>query len=85
MKNSSKYTLEEIHARRDKLQLELTKKEQRIKNKMDALFSPPETGNKAEMYMNRAVAAYNAFDGFMTGYKLLKSLGLLFKRFKKKK
>ena len=85
MKNASTYTLEEIHARRNELRLQIARKEKSIKDKTDALFSPPESGNKAEMYMNRAVAAYNAVDGFMTGYKLLKSLSFLFKRFKKKK
>lgn len=85
MRNTSTYTLEEIKARRIELRQQLTRKERIINTKVDAIFSPPESGNKAEMYMNRAVAAYNAFDGFMTGYKLLKSLSFLFKRFKKKK
>ena len=85
MKNTSTYSLEEIRARRVELRQQLNRKEQIIKTKVDALFSPPESGNKAEMYMNRAVAAYNAFDGFMTGYKLLKSLSFLFNRFKKKR
>ena len=85
MRNTSTYTLEEIQARRKELRLQLDKKEQSIKNKVDELFTPPESENKAEMYMNRAVAAYNAFDGFMTGYKLLKACSFLFKRFKKKK
>ena len=85
MKNTSTYTLQEIHARRDELRLQLAKKEKSIKNRVDELLTPPVPENKAESWMNHAVAAYNAFDGFMTGYKLLKACGFLFKRFKKKK
>lgn len=85
MKNTSSYTLTDINLRRKQLKEQIKQQELVIKSKVDELFTPPENENKAEMYMNRAVAAYNAFDGFMTGYKLLKSLSFFFKKFKKKK
>ena len=82
---SNTYTLAALKLRRAELMKQIEEKEQSIRSKTDALLATPVPGNKAELIVNRAMAAYTAYDGFMTGYKLLKSIGMLFKKTRKKK
>ena len=84
-KAQKKYTLEEIHHQRQKLTRRIEKKEKVIGRKWRSLVAPPEVDSKVALWVNRAEAACSLYDGFMTGYKLLRVLGISFGRKNKKK
>ncbi len=84
MARRKEYTLEEIHRQRQKLSKRIDKKEQEIRRKWRDLVAPPEVEDTLHLWTNRAEAAFSLYDGFMTGYKLLRSFGFSFGRKKKK-
>ncbi len=84
MMPQSDYTLEGIQAERDKLSLEIKKKETAIRQKWAGIVAPPPAENRFQQWTNRAEAAFSVYDGFMTGYKLLRLFGVFFRRGKKK-
>lgn len=75
-----RYTLEEIKARRNALAAELKVRERRIVRQWDDLVAPPEFEDQFHLWANRAEAAFSLYDGFMTGFKLLRTFGGLFRR-----
>lgn len=78
----TRYTLESIRAQQAKLSADIKKRERRISRKWTDITTPPTFDSKFALYANRAEAAYNLYDGFMTGYKLLRICSKFF--FKKK-
>ncbi len=83
MARRKEYTLEEIQRQRKKLTKRIDKKEREIRNKWRNLVAPPEVEDTLQLWTNRAEAAFSLYDGFMTGYKLLRSFGFSFGRKKK--
>ena len=69
------YSLESIQAHTDALRAELAQRRQRLRAHYHAIFAPPApTNNKVQTFVHRASTAYAIFDGFWTGYKLLRVL-----------
>ena len=85
MVRRKEYTLEEIQRQRQKLTKRINKKEREIRNKWRDLVAPPDVEDTLQLWTNRAEAAFSLYDGFMTGYKLLRSFDFSFGRKKKKK
>lgn len=77
-----RYTLESIRVQQNKLAAEIKQREQRITQKWDDITTPPTFDTKFGLYANRAEAAFSLYDGFMTGFKLLR---IYYKYFHKKK
>lgn len=67
-----RYSLENIHAQRTKLAADVKSREQRIVKKWETITERPTLDSKFSLYANRAEAAYQVYDGFMMGYKLLR-------------
>lgn len=78
-----KYTLEDIKAQRAALAADIKEKEQGIRQKWAELVKPPTSENQFQLWANRAAAAYTLYDGFMTGYKVLRTFNSVFRRKKK--
>lgn len=69
------YTLEAIQAHTDALRAELAKRRQGLRAHYHEIFAPPApSNNKVETLVRRASTAYAIFDGFWTGYKMLRVL-----------
>ena len=69
------YTLEAIQAHTDALRAELTKRRQSLRAHYHEIFAPPApSNNKVQTLVRRASTAYAIFDGFWTGYKMLRVL-----------
>lgn len=69
------YTLEAIQAHTDALRAELAKRRQSLRAHYHEIFAPPApTNNKVQTLVRRASTAYAIFDGFWTGYKMLRVL-----------
>ena len=69
------YTLEAIQAHTDALRAELAKRRQSLRAHYHEIFAPPApSNNKVETLVRRASTAYAIFDGFWTGYKMLRVL-----------
>ena len=69
------YTLEAIQAHTDALRAELAKRRQSLRAHYHEIFAPPApTNNKVQTFVRRASTAYAVFDGFWTGYKMLRVL-----------
>ena len=69
------YTLEAIQAHTDALRVELAKRRQRMRAHYHEIFAPPApTNSKVQTLVRRASTAYAIFDGFWTGYKMLRVL-----------
>ena len=81
---SKTYTWEELEFRRELLKKELQKKELEIEKHSKRLFATPKTEDTWERLLNYAQAGTSAYDGFLTGFKLLKSLMTFFRKRKKK-
>ena len=83
-RKEKQYTLNEIRRQRQSLSKRIDKKEQDIRRKWQNLVAPPDVDDTFHLWKNRAEAAFSLYDGFMTGYKLLRSFGFSFGRKKKK-
>ena len=69
------YTLEAIQAHTDALRAELAKRRQSLRAHYHEIFAPPApSSNKVQTLVRRASTAYAIFDGFWTGYKMLRVL-----------
>lgn len=69
------YTLESIQAHTDALRAELAKRRQSLRAHYHEIFAPPApTNNKVQNLIRHASTAYAVFDGFWTGYKMLRVL-----------
>ena len=69
------YSLESIQAHTDALRVELAKRKQRLRAHYHEIFAPPApSNNKVQTLVRRASTAYAIFDGFWTGYKMLRVL-----------
>lgn len=69
------YTLESIQAHTDALRAELAKRRQDLRAHYHEIFAPPApTNNKVQNLIRHASTAYAVFDGFWTGYKMLRVL-----------
>ena len=69
------YTLEAIQAHTDALRAELAKRRQSLRAHYHEIVAPPApTNNKVQTLVRRASTAYAIFDGFWTGYKMLRVL-----------
>ena len=69
------YTLEAIQAHTDALRAELAKRRQSLRAHYHEIFAPPApSNNKMQTLVRRASTAYAIFDGFWTGYKMLRVL-----------
>ena len=69
------YTLEAIQAHTDALRAELAKRRQSLRTHYHEIFAPPApSNNKVQTLVRRASTAYAIFDGFWTGYKMLRVL-----------
>ena len=69
------YTLEAIQAHTDALRAELAKRRQSLRAHYHEIFAPPApSNNKVQTLVRRASTAYAIFDGFWTGYKMLRGL-----------
>ena len=69
------YTLEAIQAHTDALRAELAKRRQSLRAHYHEIFAPPApSNNKVQTLVRRASTAYAIFDGFWTGYKMLRVL-----------
>lgn len=79
---NSRHTLESIRAQQAQLSQEIKKREQRISRKWSDIITPPTFESKFALYANRAQAAFSLYDGFMTGFKLLR---LFYKPLRKKR
>lgn len=80
-----RYTLESIKAKSDSMDAELARRKERLRRRWDDLVAPPEVDDNLSLWANRAEAALSLYDGFMTGYKLLKTFDFLIPRKKKRK
>ncbi|MDO4930485.1 MAG: hypothetical protein Q4E59_05060 [Bacteroidales bacterium] len=79
-----KYTPEDIAAERAALTAQIKAKEKTIRQKWTTLTAPPTSDNKFQLWTNRAAAAYTLYDGFMTGYKLLRTFNTVGRLFRKR-
>lgn len=77
-------TPEAIAAEQARLAEAIAASDARIGKRWQQLTAPPDAANAFRLWVNRAETAYSVYDGFMTGYKLLRSLGLVW-RWRKKK
>ena len=69
------YPLEAIQAHTDALRAELAKRRQSLRAHYHEIFAPPApSNNKVQTLVRRASTAYAIFDGFWTGYKMLRVL-----------
>ena len=69
------HTLEAIQAHTDALRAELAKRRQSLRAHYHEIFAPPApSNNKVQTLVRRASTAYAIFDGFWTGYKMLRVL-----------
>ena len=69
------YTLEAIQAHTDALRAELAKRRKSLRAHYHEIFAPPApSNNKVQTLVRRASTAYAIFDGFWTGYKMLRVL-----------
>ena len=69
------YSLESIQAHTDALRVELAKRKERMCAHYHEIFAPPApSNNKVQTLVRRASTAYAIFDGFWTGYKMLRVL-----------
>ena len=69
------YTLEAIQAHTDALRAELAQRRQSLRAHYHEIFAPPApSNNKVQTLVRRASTAYAIFDGFWTGYKMLRVL-----------
>ena len=69
------YTLESIQAHTDALRAELAKRRLGLRAHYNEIFAPPApTNNKVQNLIRHASTAYAVFDGFWTGYKMLRVL-----------
>ena len=69
------YSLESIQAHTDALRVELAKRKQSLRAHYHEIFAPPApSNNKVQTLVRRASTAYAIFDGFWTGYKMLRVL-----------
>ena len=82
-RKEKRYTLGDIKRQRQKLSKRIEQKEQRLRRQWHDLVDPPEVNDAFHLWANRAEAAFSLYDGFMTGYKLLRTLGFSFGRKKK--
>lgn len=84
MKKIEPYSWEELEQRRVALQKKVAIKELYLRKKMDRLFAAPPVESQLERMVSYAKAGYSLYDGFNTGFRLLRGFGLLFHRKKKK-
>ena len=69
------YTLEAIQAHTDALRAELAQRRKSLRAHYHEIFAPPvPSNNKVQTFVRRASTAYAIFDGFWTGYKMLRVL-----------
>lgn len=69
------HTLEDIQAEKRALSIEIKHQHKVILQSTKQLFAPaPEASSKAESLMHTVSCGVNAYDGFMTGLKLIKKL-----------
>ena len=78
------YTIDEINAMKESLALELQDKEKKISTMSKMLFSPPNSENKVQHWMNQAEKAMAIYDGAVLGFKLLSNFRRIFNLGKKK-
>ena len=76
-------TLEELAYRQAQLKKKIRQKEASIKRNVDDLFLAPSVENQIDQIVNYAKVGFNLYDGFRTGFKLLRNFGFSFKRKKK--
>ncbi len=69
------YTLADIREERDALAAKAREQEARISAHWDEMMTPPTVESQFRLWANRAEAAFTLYDGFMTGFKLLRSYG----------
>ncbi|NCC10797.1 MAG: hypothetical protein EOM31_09915 [Bacteroidia bacterium] len=68
-------TLEDIQAEKRALSIEIKNQQKAILQSTKQLFAPaPEANSKVESLMHTVSCGMNAYDGFMTGLKLIKKL-----------
>ena len=83
MNKPEPYTLEELEFRQKQLKKKISQKEVSIKRNVEELFLAPTVESRFDQILNYAKVGFNIYDGFRTGYKLLKSFGLSFRKKKK--
>lgn len=77
-----RFTLEEIDARRAELRQQIRVQQNLLQKKYEQTFQAPVVDTKFQSWMNKADAAFSLFDGFMTGFKIFKSLRSVFRHFR---
>jgi len=80
MMNSRRYTLDELNRYKMRLAADVKVREERLQRKWTALVTPPTFEDRFSLWTNRANAAFSLYDGFMTGFKLLRRCSSLFRR-----
>ena len=80
MNKPDTYTLEELERRQVQLKKRIRQKEADIKQEIDDLFLAPTVENQFDQIVNYAKVGFNIYDGFRTGFKLLRSFGFSFRK-----
>ena len=74
------YSLEELEYRQAELRKKISLKEASIKRDIDKLFLAPAVETRFDQIVNYAKVGFNVYDGFRTGFKLLRSFGFFFRK-----
>ena len=85
MRTATPLTLEDIRARRNQVDSEAKKQKKKLRRQWDELIAPPPTADRLSLWLNRAESAASIYDGFRTGYKLLRRFTPLFGGKRKKR
>ena len=80
MNKPDTYTLEELERRQVQLKKQIRQKEADIKQEIDDLFLAPTVESQFDQIVNYAKVGFNIYDGFRTGFKLLRSFGFSFRK-----
>lgn len=78
--NNNKYTLENISELRALKKEEIKKSKENIRELSRILFAPPESRSKMDILINNFNTGMAAYDGIMTGLKVLKRIKSTFRR-----
>lgn len=73
-------TLEDISKRKLEVLSQIKVQKETIQNTASDLFSPVKATNKMELVMNSVNSGMAAFDGIMTGIKIIRRIRSLFRR-----
>ena len=78
------HSIEEIQLRKEKVQAEITQKNDKISSLWHELFLPQKANSKGELIANLVSNSITAIDAFLLVRKLMKSYSAIFGRRKKR-